>query len=118
MSGLRRPNEYLSLAALADRFPDQTELVPGASCQLTPLPAVPAHNRRLRLSDWILLPPCDELTSDCARLHVTAHPDFLDVRTILKEWSFPASFLRATYGLGPRRGLHRLPRSRGRFDRW
>lgn len=106
MSGLRRASEYLALAALANRFPDEPEILAAASCRLTPLPAVPAHDQRGRLSDWILLPPCHELTTGCARLHVTAHPDFLDVRTILKEWNFPSSFLRAVYGLGPRRGLH------------
>jgi hypothetical protein len=106
MSGRRRATEYLALAAAVKRFPDEPDLVPAASCGLTALPAVPSHDNRPRLSDWILLPPCHDLTTDCARRHVTSHPDFLDLRTILKEWSFPSSFLRATYGLGPRRGLH------------
>lgn len=107
MSSPRRPAEFLAAAASAERFPDDPDVVAAASCQLTELPGV-AADRRLRLSDWILLPPCDGLSSDCGRLHVTAHPDFLDPKTILKEWNFPSAFLRTTYGLGPRRGLHSI----------
>lgn len=104
MSGARRPADYLAPAALAARFPDDTDVVAAARCQLTPLPGPPAADEP-RISNWILLAPCDGLTADCARLHVTAHPDFLDPRTILKEWNFPSSFVRASYGLGPRRDL-------------
>ena len=107
MSGVRHPDDFLAAAALAARYPDDRAVVAAAQCQLMPLPGPPAAaGRRLRFSDWFLLPPCDDLTDDCARLHVTAHPDYLDPRTILKEWNFPTSFLRASYGLGPRKGLY------------
>ncbi len=107
MAGVRRPAEFLAPASARTRFPHEPDVASRAACRLEPIAPDPNVKRSLfRLSDWILLPPCHDLTSDCARKHVTAHPDFLDLRTILKEWSFPSSFLRATYGLGPRRGLH------------
>lgn len=92
------------------RFPGAADLVPHASCRLEPIsPVGPAAKRSVfRLSDWIILPPCHETTRECAMRHVTEHPDFLDLRTILKEWAFPASFLRATYGVGPRRSARTL----------
>jgi hypothetical protein len=34
------------------------------------------------------------------------HPDFVNRTTVLKDWVFPQSFLRATYGLGPGLGVH------------
>jgi hypothetical protein len=107
MSGVRRPNDYLAPAPLATRYPDDPDVVAAAHCTLTPLPGPgAAAGHQLRVSDWFLLAPCDALTSDCAGRHVTAHPDYLDPQTILKEWNFPSSFLRASYGLGPRKGLH------------
>jgi hypothetical protein len=107
MTGVRRPDDYLAAAALATRYPDDPDVVGAAHCQLTPLPGPDAADaRRPHITDWLLLAPCDDLTSDCGRRHVTAHPDYLDPRTILKEWNFPTSFLRTTYGLGPRKGLH------------
>jgi len=109
MSGVRHPDDYLAAAALAARFPDDPAVVSAARCQLTPLPGPPPEAANgIRMSDWLLLPPCHDLTGDCGKLHVTAHPDYLDPRTILKEWNFPTSFLRASYGLGPRKGLYSL----------
>src|SRR5204863_4051252 len=104
MSVVRRPDDYLAPAAFAARFPDDPDVVAAAHCQLTPLPAA-APGQGPPLSAWILLAPCDELTSECAQRHVMDHPDHLDPRTALKEWNFPSSFLRASYGVGPRRGL-------------
>jgi hypothetical protein len=107
MSGVRRPGDYLAAAALATRYPDDPSVVAAARCQLTPLPGPAAADARgLHVTDWLLLAPCDDLTSECAKRHVTAHPDYLDPRTALKEWNFPSSFLRASYGLGPRKGLY------------
>jgi hypothetical protein len=109
MSGVRRASDFLAPSVFAQRFPGNAPVVAAASCELTTLPGPPAgSDRQLRTSDWILLAPCDKLTSDCARLHVTAHPDFLDLRTIQKEWSFPSAFLRTSYSLGPHRGLHSI----------
>ena len=96
MSGVRRPEDFLTAAELGTRYPDDGAVVAAAHCQLTPLPGPPAAAAR----------PCDDFTADCARLHVTSHPDYRDPRAILKEWNFPKSFLRASYGLGPRKGLY------------
>jgi hypothetical protein len=85
------------------RFPDQQDFAGTTSCNLVEIVAddAPRRHWRPRLSDWIILPPCHATTEDCARRHVTMHPDFLDVRTVLKEWAFPSSFFRVTYGIGP-----------------
>lgn len=95
MSASRRPDEYLAPSSARTRFPNEPDLAAHAWCRLEPMPAGDPD-----------LPACSEATTDCAKRYVTSHPDFRDVRTILKEWVFPQSFLRASYGLGPRRGLH------------
>ncbi|HEY5616364.1 MAG TPA: hypothetical protein VIK60_00380 [Vicinamibacterales bacterium] len=93
MSLPRRPAESLALASATTRFP-AAELEDQASCQLE------------RITDAVPdLPVCHEATAECAKRHVTSHPDFRNPTTILKEWVFPRSFLRGEYVLGPRRGL-------------
>ncbi len=110
MSTARRPEHWLALASANTRFAGELPPAARAICRLQPMPPTNTRARRplCRVSDWFILPPCHELTADCARRHVTEHPDFIDVRTILKEWAFPQSFVRATYGIGPRRGLHSI----------
>jgi hypothetical protein len=54
------------------------------------------------------LPACHDATTECAERSVTSHPDFGDSRRILKQWVFPSSFIRATYGMGPRYSMNRV----------
>ncbi len=110
MSTARRPEDALTPLSARTRFPGRLHPASRPRCRLLPVPADTAQTGRslFRLSDWIIVPPCHELTADCALRHVTAHPDFLDMRTILKEWAFPEAFLRTAYGLGPRRGRHSI----------
>jgi hypothetical protein len=110
MSTARRPQDSVALASAPAVFAGEPDLFAHASCRLERLPPEGRARGRagLRPSDWILLPPCDDLTTDCAKLHVTSHPDFLDFRTVLKEWAFPGSFFRTTYGVGPRRDMRTI----------
>jgi hypothetical protein len=94
MSAPRRREEYVAPAAAATRYPGDPWLTTRAICALAPAPPLPERDT------------CGEATEECARRHVTAHPDYRDVRTVLKEWVFPDRFLSATYGWGPRRGFH------------
>jgi hypothetical protein len=110
MSSTRRPEDWLAPAAFTALFPHESGLASRASCRATGLPAKSPlrSGGGFHLSDWVIVPPCHDLTPECAQRHVTEHPDFTDPATVLKEWAFPESFLRATYGLGPRRGLHSI----------
>jgi hypothetical protein len=94
MSAPRFLESALAPLSVATRYPHEPALAARACCQLVPMPEGDER-----------LPPCGDATAECARRSVTSHPDFRDGRTIFKEWVFPESFLRATYGLGPVRGL-------------
>jgi len=91
-------------------FSADREFLARPSCRLEPLdPERPVTKPvNFRVSDWIQLPPCHDLNGNCAKRHVTAHPDFLDPRTALKEWAFPPSFLRVTTGVGLRHSFRTL----------
>ena len=110
MSVTRRAQDSAALASANVIFAGEPDLSARASCRLERIATEGLSPGRgvFRLSDWVLVPPCHDLTADCAKRHVTTHPDFLDFRTVLKEWAFPPSFLRTTYGVGPRRGLHSI----------
>ena len=97
MSADRKKEDFLAPLAVLSRYPDATDLAPLACCRLVPIPEATGTLR-----------PCGEPTTECARNSVMAHPDFVNGRTILKDWVFPHSFLRLTYGLGPRQRLHSL----------
>ncbi len=102
MSTTRRPQDALALASLKTRFPDEQEFAGTASCRLEEVRSPGQRVRSgLRLTDFVVIPPCHDVSAQCAERHVTMHPDFMDVRTILKEWAFPDSFARVTYGIGP-----------------
>ena len=97
MSADRKKEDFLAPLAVLTHYPDATDLAPLACCRLEPIPEVPPNAK-----------PCAEPTTDCAIKSVTTHPDFVNPRTILKDWVFPHSFARVTYGLGPRQRLHSL----------
>jgi hypothetical protein len=103
MSVVRKLEFALALASVTTRYPHETDLASRGACQLVPLStsAPETRNPLFRLSDWVITPPCHDLSEDCAQRHVTSHPDYVDPRTVFKEWAFPDSFLRATYSLGP-----------------
>ena len=91
----RREEDFLASREVMSRFPSAPDLAARACCRLIPLPeeAAPA-------------PVCDAATTACAVSSVLRHPDFTRSTTILKDWVYPRSFLRATYGTGPGLGLH------------
>jgi hypothetical protein len=95
MSAARSPEHFLAPLDFRTRYPDATDLHRLACCRLEPIVETPGDKAL-----------CDDPTLDCARRSVTVHPDYLDARTILKDWVFPHAFMRATWGLGLRRGLH------------
>ena len=96
----RRAEDYLASINILERFPHEQRLAPQACCRLVPLPVDPPRRTT-----------CAEATTECAIASVMLHPDFVSRTTIAKEWVFPQSFLRATYGLGPGLGVHSLRRS-------
>jgi hypothetical protein len=91
----RRQEDYLASVDVTERFPHERRLAGQACCRLIPLPVEPVRRTR-----------CQEPTTECAIASVMLHPDFVNRTTILKDWVFPQSFLRATYGLGPGLGVH------------
>jgi len=86
----RREEDFLASRNVATRFPSAQGLAAHACCELIPLPA-----------DAPLPSICDDATTTCAISSVVRHPDFAQPTTILKDWVFPKSFLRATFGIGP-----------------
>ena len=97
MSADRKTEDFLAPLSVQARFPEAKDLAPLACCRLEPIPESPPNGKA-----------CAEPTTDCAIKSVTTHPDFVNARTILKDWVFPHSFMRLTYGLGPRQRLHSL----------
>lgn len=95
MSAPRFLENALAPLSVATRYPHEAAIAARACCALVPMPDG---------DPW--LPTCGDATAECARRSVMSHPDFRDPRTILKEWVFPESSLRATYGLGPVQRLH------------
>lgn len=91
----RRAEDYLASINILERFPHEQRLAAQACCRLMPLPVEPPRQTT-----------CTEATTECAIASVMLHPDFVSRTTIVKEWVFPQSFLRATYGLGPGLGVH------------
>jgi hypothetical protein len=91
----RSAEDYLASVNVATYFPHETKLSEQACCRLVALPA-----------ESPVATPCHEATTACAVGSVMLHPDFQRMTTILKDWVFPQSFLRATYGVGPGLGLH------------
>jgi hypothetical protein len=97
MSAARKPEHFLVPLDFLTRYPDATDLHQLACCRLERIVESPGDKA-----------PCDDPTLDCARRSVTRHPDYLDGRTIRKDWVFPHRFMRMTWGLGLRRGMHSL----------
>ena len=91
----RYREDYLAPLNVLERFPHEQRLAGQACCRLVPLAVDPPRRTT-----------CKEATTECAIASVMLHPDFVSRTTILKEWLFPQSFLRATYGLGPGLGVH------------
>jgi hypothetical protein len=90
----RSEEDYLASVNVAAYFPHETRLAAQACCHLTALPDDPRVGS-----------PCHEATTACAIASVQGHPDFLRMTNILKDWVFPQSFARATYGVGPGLGM-------------
>jgi len=91
----RLEEDFLASREVISRFPSAQGLAPRACCRLIPLPEEASPS-----------PVCDDATTGCAMSSVLRHPDFTRPTTILKDWVYPRSFLRATYGIGPGLGLH------------
>jgi hypothetical protein len=91
----RRQEDYLASIHVTERFPHEQRLSAHACCRLIPLPVEPVRRTT-----------CQDPTTECAIASVMLHPDFVNRTTILKDWVFPQSFLRATYSLGPGLGVH------------